>query len=94
MASDTTFQPFGEPCAGSEAKHASSNAVAEAEEKCSTYRDEVERTDLDNAGNIVYDLAEMEPEIHLRTYLAVASMILINFVQVFTLQGPPTVVSF
>ncbi len=64
------------------------------DEKSSVSRHELERVALDDVGNVVYDIAEVEPEIHLRTYLAVASMILINFVQVFTLQGPPTVVSY
>jgi hypothetical protein len=48
---------------------------------------------VSDAGNIIYDLAELEPQIHLLTYLAVASMILINSVQVVALQVPPTVPS-
>ena len=63
------------------------------EEKSPTPHHKLERVALDDVGNVVYDLAEVEPKIHLRTYLAIASMILINFVQVFTLQGPPIVVS-
>ena len=42
--------------------------------------------------NLVYDDAEQEPELHLRTYVAVAAMFLLNFVQVFALTGPPVVV--
>lgn len=34
-----------------------------------------------------------EPELHARTYLALAAMFLLNMVQVLALQGPPTVVS-
>jgi hypothetical protein len=41
---------------------------------------------------LVYENAEEEPELHARTYLALASMFLLNFVQVVALQGPPAVV--
>jgi hypothetical protein len=34
----------------------------------------------------------IEPELHARTYIALAAMILLNFVQILALQGPPTVV--
>ena len=47
----------------------------------------------DEHGNLVYDNAEEEPELHGRTYLALFAMFLLNFVQVFALQGPPAVVS-
>lgn len=43
-------------------------------------------------GNLFYD-GEEEPEIHMRTWIALASMWLLNLVQVFALQGPPAVVS-
>ena len=43
--------------------------------------------------NPVYDAADEEPEIHLRTWIALAAMFLLNLVQVFALQGPPAVVS-
>ena len=43
--------------------------------------------------NLVYDNADEEPELHASTYVALASMVLLNFVQVFALQGPPAVVS-
>jgi hypothetical protein len=43
--------------------------------------------------NLVYDNVEEEPEIHMRTWIALASMFLLNLVQVFALQGPPAVVS-
>lgn len=46
-----------------------------------------------NAGeNPIYDNAEEEPELHARTYIALTSMVVLNFVQVFALQGPPAVV--
>lgn len=43
--------------------------------------------------NLVYDDAEEEPEIHIRTWFAVAAMFLLNFVQILALLGPPVVVS-
>lgn len=47
---------------------------------------------VDAHGNLVYENLEEEPELHARTYLALASMFLLNLVQVFALQGPPAVV--
>ena len=47
---------------------------------------------LDSHGNLVYENSEEEPELHARTYLALASMFLLNYVQVVALQGPPAVV--
>lgn len=44
--------------------------------------------------NLVYENDDEEPEIHARTYLAVAAMFLLNTVQVVALQGPPAVVSY
>ena len=49
--------------------------------------------DISEDHNLVYDDVEEEPEIHMRTYVALASMFLLNLVQVFALQGPPAVVS-
>lgn len=37
--------------------------------------------------------ADQEPEIHLRTYIALAAMFALNYVQIIALQGPPVVVS-
>lgn len=48
--------------------------------------------DATYAGNLAYDDTEHEPEIHIRTWIAVASMFLLNFVQIIALQGPPVVV--
>lgn len=42
--------------------------------------------------NLVYDDNDEEPELHLRTYFALAAMFLLNLVQTFALQGPPAVV--
>ncbi|KAH8653570.1 putative siderophore iron transporter [Xylariales sp. PMI_506] len=41
--------------------------------------------------NLAYDLVDVEPEINLRTWIAVAAMLLLNFVQVLALLGPPVV---
>ena len=46
---------------------------------------------LTSSGNLVYDNDE-EPEIHARTYIALAAMFLLNMVQVLAFQGPPAVV--
>lgn len=43
--------------------------------------------------NPVYDNAEEEPVLHLRTWVALAAMFVMNFTQTFALQGPPSVVS-
>jgi hypothetical protein len=40
-----------------------------------------------------YEDAELEPEIHWRTYVALLAMVLINYVAVISLQAPPAVVS-
>jgi hypothetical protein len=48
---------------------------------------------LSPTSNLVYTHDDEEPEFHARTYFAVAAMFLLNMVQVFALQGPPTVVS-
>lgn len=45
-----------------------------------------------SSGNLVYDHNDEEPELHARTYFALAAVCLLNFVQVFALQGPPAVV--
>jgi hypothetical protein len=44
--------------------------------------------------NLEYNDDEEEPEIHARTYIALAAMFLLNLVQVVALQGPPAVVRF
>lgn len=43
--------------------------------------------------NLAYSQDDEEPELHARTYFAVAAMFFLNMVQVLALQGPPTVVS-
>ncbi|CAM1503636.1 Fc.00g012270.m01.CDS01 [Cosmosporella sp. VM-42] len=41
--------------------------------------------------NLTYSAVDEEPEIHFRTYIAVAAMLILNFVQIIALQGPPLV---
>ncbi|OAQ58550.1 siderophore iron transporter [Pochonia chlamydosporia 170] len=43
--------------------------------------------------NLAYSQDDEEPELHARTYFAVAAMFVLNMVQVLALQGPPTVLS-
>jgi hypothetical protein len=52
------------------------------------HQEEVSNSTVD----LVYDNDDEEPELHLRTYVALAAMFLLNLVQVFALQGPPAVV--
>ena len=52
----------------------------------------IEETDSSD-GNLHYDEVDEEPELHMRTYVALFSMFLLNMVQVVALQGPPAVVS-
>lgn len=55
----------------------------------------VEDVDSDKAtlGNLTYENAEEEPELHARTFMAIGAMFFLNMVQVLALQGPPLVVS-
>lgn len=43
--------------------------------------------------NLTYENGDEEPIIHVQTWIAVAAMCLLNFVQIIALQGPPVVVS-
>lgn len=65
--------------------------MTDASEKVSAEANHVEETTTEE-GNLIYD-GEEEPEIHMRTWIALASMFVLNLVQVFALQGPPAVVS-
>ena len=60
-------------------------------EKNSSEQAHLEQT-FPQEDNLVYDDVDEEPELHARTYIALASMFLLNLVQVFALQGPPAVV--
>ena len=51
----------------------------------------LEPTSID-IDNVVYD-SEEEPELHARTWFALAALAILNLVQVMALQGPPSVVS-
>jgi hypothetical protein len=42
---------------------------------------------------LVYDNSEEVPELHMRTWVAMASMMLLKFAELLALQGPPAVVS-
>ena len=52
-----------------------------------------ERIEESTLGNLEYKEDDKEPEIHLRTWLAVAAMTILNFVALVALTGPPTMVS-
>lgn len=43
---------------------------------------------------LIYEDAEHEPQLHWRTYVAMASMCLIQYVQLMALVGPSTAVSW
>lgn len=47
--------------------------------------------DPDGLQNSTFD-GDVEPELHVRTYIALAAMVLLNYIQVLALQGPPAVV--
>jgi hypothetical protein len=46
----------------------------------------------DGDGVLEENVDEEEPELHARTWVAVAAMFLLNFIQVAALDGPPAVV--
>ncbi len=81
----------------------STTAVIRAHEKSRQEHSVLSEKDLEgdnhavgvgnDIGNLVYDEDEEEPEIHARTYFALAAMFFLNYVQVFALQGPPAIVS-
>ncbi len=68
------------------ASHVEAAAASDQHEK------DVEVNLMEDA-NLVYEVEDTEPEIHIRTWIAVAAMLFLNFVQVIALQGPPVVVS-
>lgn len=77
------------------------NADASTREKATvigTEKKDLAPVELENADkdansfhNPSFD-EDVEPELHARTYIALAAMILLNYVQVLALQGPPAVV--
>jgi hypothetical protein len=68
-------------------------ATLEGDSKsCDQYElQETEYVEQSNA-NLTFDEDEAEPELHARTWLALAAMHLVVFTQVVALQGPPAVV--
>lgn len=54
---------------------------------------QVEHIDLSRQPTDDFDQDEVEPELHARTYVALAAFFLLNYVQVVALQGPSSVVS-
>ena len=62
-----------------------------ANEKTSEEEKHLEHV-LTSSANLVYDENDEEPELHARTYIALAAMFFLNLVQVLALQGPPAVV--
>lgn len=47
----------------------------------------------DTFGNLVYGDDSKEPEIHVRTWIALGAMCMLSLAQLTALQGPPAVVS-
>lgn len=48
--------------------------------------------EIEKVQDLVYDDVDEEPELHMRTYIALASMFMLNLVQLVALQGPPSMV--
>jgi hypothetical protein len=67
-------------------------ATDDVNEKTSAEEQHLEQVSK-SAADLVYDNDDEEPELHMRTYVALLAMFLLNLVQVFALQGPPAVVS-
>lgn len=53
-----------------------------------------EYRDHSPSNDLIYENEDEEPELHARTYIALATMFLWNFIQAFALTGPPTVLSY
>lgn len=65
--------------------------MADADEKVSGEGKHVEDMVTEEV-NLIYD-GEEEPELHMRTWIALFAIFVLNLVQVFALQCPPAVVS-
>lgn len=48
---------------------------------------------IEAGSDIVYDEENEEPEFHMRTWVALGALWLLNYVQIIALQGPPALVS-
>lgn len=64
---------------------------AQMEEKGIPTEDRVEEVKQPES-NITYNEVDEEPSLHVRTYIALAAMFMLNLVQLVALQGPPTFV--
>ena len=53
---------------------------------------DVELREHAEAGDLIYLDADEEPQLHWRTYLALAAMCVLQFVSLVALLGPPTAV--
>ena len=53
---------------------------------------DVELKEHADAGDLIYLDADEEPQLHWRTYLALAAMCILQFVSLLALLGPPTAV--
>lgn len=70
----------------------SAQAHSPVHEETSEDEKRLDRVVTSSTGNLVYDNNDEEPELHARTWFAIAAMFFLNLVQVFALQGPPAVV--
>jgi len=68
-------------------------AAAEDMKVSPDFEKHVERVGIDDSQELVYDDAEHEPELHFRTWIALASMFLYNHAIIITLLFPAAVVS-
>lgn len=83
---------FSKPAAGGSVSLDPVQVPTPEQEKAYDEPEHLERVDTIAGANLVWDHTDEEPEIHARTYFALAAMFLLNLVQVFALQGPPAVV--
>lgn len=56
-------------------------------------KEKTEEHDDQHVENLAYEGGDTAPELHWRTYVALASMCLLQFVMLFALLGPPVAVS-
>ncbi|KIW18439.1 hypothetical protein PV08_02727 [Exophiala spinifera] len=54
----------------------------------------VENVATDYDLNLHYDEVDEEPELHMRTYIAIAAIWLMNLAQTIAIQGPPAVITY
>ena len=56
-------------------------------------QDSFQLEEVEQSADLVYDDVDKVPEFHMRIWVALASMFMVNLVQIFALQGPPAVIS-